>query len=142
MKQKLILALTLMASGRAMTLAYIHRAGEGGLGDPPAAWLMPLVGDAVVGLTALLVFWLLWKWPIAKTWVIAVAWNAVAAFDAMGAYLVEITAPWPEFFMLEMVGRPMFFAATAMHLFLIFLLTRPVILEHYGIDRRAVVCEA
>ncbi len=52
--RKLLLFLVLAASGRAMTLAFIGRAGDGGLGDPPAAWLMPLVGDAFIGLAALI----------------------------------------------------------------------------------------
>ena len=46
---KILVALVLMASGWAMTLAFIARAGDGGPGDPPDAWLMPLVGDAFIG---------------------------------------------------------------------------------------------
>lgn len=126
-----------MASGRAMTLAYIHRAGDGGAGDPPAAWLMPLLGDAFVGLTALVVVLLMWKKPSPNTWVLAIAWNAVAAFDALAAYFVEISAPWPEFFMLEMVGRPMFFAAAGLHLLLIFLLTRPETRLSFGVETQS-----
>ena len=51
MRQKIILVLTLMLSGRAMTLAFLHRAGGEAPGDPPIAWFMPLLGDAIVGLT-------------------------------------------------------------------------------------------
>ena len=53
-----LLVMTLTLSGRAMTLAFIGAAGDGGLGDPPSAWLMPLVGDAIVGITALAVAYL------------------------------------------------------------------------------------
>jgi hypothetical protein len=48
MQQKIMLILTLMLTGRAMTLAFIHRAGGGLPCDPTAAWLMPLIGDAVM----------------------------------------------------------------------------------------------
>jgi hypothetical protein len=116
-----------------MTLPFIHRAGDGGAGDPPAAWLMPLVGDAAVGLSALVVAWLLWKRPAPSTWAIAIAWSAVAAFDALAAYLVDIETPWPDFFMLELFGRPMFFAAAGLHVVIIALLARPESRRHLGV---------
>lgn len=55
MQKKIMAVLTAMLIGRAMTLAFIHRAGGEGVGDPPAAWLMPLLGDAVIGVSGLLV---------------------------------------------------------------------------------------
>ena len=81
-----------------MTLVFISRAGDGGAGDPPDAWLMPLIGDAVVGITALGIAWLLWRRPNPTTWLLAVMWNAIAAFDALAAYVVDVATPWPEFF--------------------------------------------
>lgn len=127
------IALTLMASARAMTLAFIHRAGDGGVGDPPEAWLMPLWGDALVGTSALVVAWLLWKRSAPSSWLIAVTWSAIAAFDALAAYVVDVATPWPDFFMIEIFGRSMFFAAAAMHVLIIGLLARPDVRERYGI---------
>lgn len=119
-----LMALIAMASGRAMTLAFIDRAGDGGPGDPPAAWLMPLVGDAAIGLAAIVVLLLVWKRPTPTTWVLAVVWSAIGSFDALAAFLVHTTAPWPEFFMIELFGSTMFFAAAGMHLAIIYLLGR------------------
>ena len=130
----IMLALTLMASGRAMTLLFIGRAGGGGAGDPPDAWLMPLIGDAVVGISALAIAWLLWKRPSPTVWVVAIAWNAIAAFDALAAYLVDVVTPWPEFFMLELFGRSMFFAAAAMHVVLIILLAQRPLRDRFSIN--------
>ncbi|MGI9596843.1 MAG: hypothetical protein ACR2QK_11825 [Acidimicrobiales bacterium] len=135
MSRKIVLALTLMAAGRAMTLPFIGRAGDGGAGDPPEAWLMPLIGDAVIGLTALVVAGLIWKRPNPTTWLITVVWSAIAAFDAIAAFIVETSAPWPEFFMLEIFGRSMFFAATALHLVIIYLLTRPDARADFGLPQ-------
>ena len=132
MRFKLVVALTLMAAGRAMTLAFVGRAGDGGPGDPPEAWLMPLLGDAVIGVAAIGVAALLLLRPTPTTWVIAVAWSAIGAFDALAAYVVEVTTPWPEFFMLEWFGRSMFFAAAAMHVFIVWLLTRPDVRSRFG----------
>lgn len=115
MPRKLMLALTLMLSGRAMTLAFIHRAGGGGPGDPPAAWLMPLVGDAVIGLTGLVMIVLLLRGKGLWTWGVLLAWNVVAIWDALSAYLVHLSNPWPEFFMIQLFGASMFFMASVMH---------------------------
>lgn len=133
MKHKLAVALTVMAIGRAMTLAFIGRAGGDGVGDPPEAWLMPLVGDAVIGLAAIAVAVLLWQRPTPTVWLLAVVWSAIGAFDAIAAFIVEVSTPWPDFFMLEIFGRSMFFAAAAMHLIIIALLAQRDVLARFGV---------
>ena len=135
MRLKIVIALTLMAAGRAMTLPFIGRAGDGGPGDPPDAWLMPLIADAAIGIAAVGVVLLIWKRPTPATWVIAVTWSAIGAFDALAAFVVETSAPWPDFFMLEIFGRSMFFAAGAMHAAIIALLTSTEVLAHFGLAR-------
>lgn len=129
----LLSLLVIMATGRAMTLAFIHRVGDGGPGDPPDAWLMPLVGDAIIGIAALAVAALLWKRPSPVSWLIAVVWTVVAAFDAMAAWLVEISTPWPDFFMLELVGWVMFPAAIALHAVILVLLVHPETRERHAV---------
>ncbi len=131
MKRKLVLVLTLMLCGRAMTLAFITRAGGAGAGDPPAAWLMPLVGDAVIGLTGLLVAWLVAKATGLWAWTTIIVWNSLAIWDALSAFIVNSTNPWPEFFMLRTVGPTMFFAAAAMHLLIIVLMSQGEIRMRY-----------
>lgn len=126
-------ALTALSAGRAMTLPYISRAGDGGAGDPPEAWLMPLLGDALIGVTAVAVAVLLVARQTPTVWTAAIAWNAVAAFDALAAYVIETTAPWPSFFMLEAVGRPMFFAAAAIHAAIIGLLMTDDVKQRFGV---------
>jgi hypothetical protein len=106
------------------------------VGDPPDAWLMPLIGDAVIGLAAVAVVLLIWRRPTPATWVIAVVWSAVGTFDALAAYVVDVSTPWPEFFMLKIFGRSMFFVAAAMHVAIIYLLARPEVLAHFGLARR------
>ncbi|VAX08654.1 hypothetical protein MNBD_GAMMA25-883 [hydrothermal vent metagenome] len=98
MQKKLILILVLMLSGRAMTLAFIHRVGGAMPGDPPAAWLMPLIGDAIIGLSALLIALLVLKKTGLWVWVTIITWNAIAIWDALAAYIIYLTNPWPEFF--------------------------------------------
>ena len=127
MKRVIMIALTLLLSGRAMTLMFISRAGGTGVGDPPAAWLMPLVGDAVVGLTALVLAFLMIRQKGLWVWISILVWNIVAIWDALSAYIIHLTAPWPEFFMIQTFGASMFFMASLMHLVIIGLcLTREV----------------
>ncbi len=116
MQIRVMIVLTLLLTGRAMTLAFIHRVGEEGPGDPPVAWLMPLIGDAVIGLSGFLVVYLLIRHRGLWVWASAVVWNAIAIWDAMSAFIIHTTNPWPEFFMIRLFGPTMFFAAAAMHL--------------------------
>ncbi len=124
MERKLILMMTLMLSGRAMTLAFIPRVGGTTPGDPPPAWLMPLVGDAVIGVTALLIVYLILKKTGLWVWTAIIVWNSVAIWDALSAYAIHTTNPWPEFFMIKLLGPSMFFAAVAMHLAIVILACR------------------
>ena len=114
-----------MLSGRAMTLAFIHRAGGTMPGDPPSAWLMPLIGDAIIGITALWVAFLILKKTGLWVWATVIVWNSLAIWDALSAFVIHMTNPWPEFFMIELVGSSMFFTASAMHLVIIVLACRP-----------------
>lgn len=120
-----LLVLTVMLAGRAMTIAFVGRAGGSELGDPPAAWLMPLLGDAIIGLSALPVALSTRARKGTTTTVIATVWNAVAIWDALSAFAVHKTNPWPTFFMIEIFGSSMFFMAAAMHGVCIYLLWRP-----------------
>ena len=61
-------------------------------------------------------------------------WNAIAGFDALAAYVVDVVTPWPEFFMLELFGRTMFFAAAAMHVVLIIMLAQRPLRDRFSVD--------
>jgi len=130
-RRTVLLIITLMLSGRAMTVAFIADAGSGFAGDPPAAWLMPLVGDAVIGLSAIPVAYLIVRGRGLGAWTAIVVWNVIGVWDALSAFLVHETTPWPEFFMIEAFGASMFFAASAMHLINLFLITRRELLHYY-----------
>ncbi len=128
---KLMLVLTLMLSGRAMTLAFIHRVGGVMPGDPPAAWLMPLVGDAIIGVTAIWIAFLIVKKTGLWVWVAIIVWNALAIWDALAAFLIHISIPWPEFFMIELVGSSMFFVASIMHIIIIVVACQEDVRNHF-----------
>lgn len=124
MQIKLMLVLTLLLSGRAMTLAFIHRVGGQNAGDPPAVWLMPLIGDAVIGIGGVICVYLILLCRGLWVWTLLVMWNALGIWDALSAFIIHKVHPWPEFFMVQIFGSSMFFIASAMHLVNLYLLTR------------------
>lgn len=124
MQKNIILILTLMLTGRAITLAFIHRVGGIGPGGPPIAWLMPLIGDAVISLSGLSIAYLIVSRTGLFVWTAVVVWNSIAIWDAMSAFIIHLTNPWPDFFMIQIFGPFMFFAASAMHLAAPHLVTR------------------
>lgn len=125
MEKIITLILTLMLAGRSMTLAYISRVGGTSAGDPPLAWLMPLVGDAVIGISALAMLYLIWKPKGLWVWTTLMIWNVLGIWDTFSAFLIQMTNPWNEFFMVKTFGSSMFFGAAIMHLIIIILLNRP-----------------
>lgn len=127
----LLFCLTAILAGRAMTLAFISRAGGSNVGDPPIAWMMPLIGDAVVGVGALFIAFLIYRARGLAAWSIILTWNAIAIWDAISAFIVHKTVPWPSFFMVEIFGSSMFFMASAMHAFCIYLLCRAATRETF-----------
>ncbi len=109
-----------------------RRLGGSGAGDPPDAWLMPLVG-----LTALPIAYLVLRGRGIWAWTAVVAWNVIGIWDAFSAYLVHESVPWSEFFMIEIFGSSMFFGASAVHVVCLWLTSRPAIREVFlGADTR------
>ncbi len=86
---------------------------------------MPLLGDAIIGLTAPVVAYIVWKMRGQWVWTTLVVWNAVAIWDALSAYVIHRTNQWDEFFMIKALGPSMFFGASAMHLVAIGLVCQP-----------------
>lgn len=133
MRYRALITVTALAIGRAMTIPFIARAGGDGPGDPPRAWLMPLLGDAAIGVAAVGITLLLLRSRTPSAWAAAIAFHAVAAFDAVAALVVELAVPWPEFFMIELFGRSMFVAAAALHLVGLGLLASAEIRARFGV---------
>ena len=114
-----------------MTLAFVTQAGGADPGDPPAAWLMPLMGDAIIGVSGIWIAYLIVKKTGLWVWTTILIWNVVAIWDALSAFIVHKTNPWPDFFMIEIFGSSMFFIASLMHLAIIVLLNQHETKSHY-----------
>lgn len=121
--KKLLIFSTLMLSGRAMTIAFLPRIGGSQLGDPPMAWAMPLIGDALIGVSGLLMLALILRSSPNKSWTTLVVWNCIGIWDALSAFTISQTNPWPDFFMLKTFGHSMFFIACGMHVLNLWILS-------------------
>ena len=60
-------------------------------------WTIAFLGDFVIGATALILTYQIWKKPSALLWGILLAWNAVEIFDLVGALSHSFTAPFSPF---------------------------------------------
>ena len=60
-------------------------------------WTIAFLGDFVIGTTALVLAYHIWKKPTAFLWGILLAWNAVWLFDLFGALSHSFSAPFYPF---------------------------------------------
>ena len=60
-------------------------------------WTIAFLGDFVIGTTALVLAYHIWKKPTAFLWGILLAWNAVGLFDLFGALSHSFSAPFSPF---------------------------------------------
>ena len=62
-----------------------------------SVWTIAFLGDFVIGTTALVLAYHIWKKPTAFLWGILLAWNAVGLFDLFGALSHSFSAPFSPF---------------------------------------------
>lgn len=94
---------------------------------------MPLPGDTLIGLSGLWVAYSIARNSGTWVWTAIVTWNAVAIWDALSVFTIHKTSPWPEFFMVELLGSSMLFIAALMHLAVI------VLVSHHDVKSRHLV---
>jgi len=85
----------------------------------------------LIGASAIWIAFLIVKKTGLWVWTAIIVWNSLAIWDALSAYMIHTTNPWPEFFMINLVGSSMFFAASAMHLAIIILANRSDVRERF-----------
>ncbi len=60
----------------------------------PSEWIVPFVGDFIIGITAIFLVYHIIKKPNAVLWGILLSWNVVGLFDLFGAIVVSFAAPF------------------------------------------------
>ena len=120
-----------IGSGLFLTLSVI--------GSPRSAssdWTIAFLGDFVIGTTALILAYKIWKKPSALLWGILLAWNAVGIFDLFGALSHSFTAPFspfPEIGINEMSIRTILCLNTIIQFIALLLMFRPQVKAYFRV---------
>ena len=109
------------------------------IGSPRSAssdWTIAFLGDFVIGTTALILAYKIWKKPSALLWGILLAWNAVGIFDLFGALSHSFTAPFspfPEIGINEMSIRTILCLNTLIQFIALLLMFRPQVKAYFRV---------
>ena len=60
----------------------------------PSEWIVPFIGDFIIGITAIFLVYHIIKKPSAILWGLLLSWNAVGLFDLIGALDISFAAPY------------------------------------------------
>ena len=111
----------------------------GVIGSPRSAssdWTIAFLGDFVIGITALILAYKIWRKPTALLWGILLAWNAVGIFDLFGALSHSFTAPFspfPEIGINEMSIRTILSLNTLIQFIALLLMFRPQVKAYFRV---------
>ena len=90
-----IVTITALMVYRAGVAAFLPRLGDD---DTSWAWIVPWVGDTLIGLTAPIVAYLLWTRRGALIWGLGLAWTFWGAWDYLSGIMVNIVEPLEDGF--------------------------------------------
>ena len=60
----------------------------------PSEWIVPFVGDFIIGITALFLVYYIIKKPSSILWGLLLSWNIIGLLDLIGAINVSFAAPY------------------------------------------------
>lgn len=75
-------------------------------------------------LSALWIAYLIVRKPGLWVWTSVIVWNVLSIWDSLSTYVISVTAPWPDFFMLQTFGSCMFFMVAAMNVVIMVMVAR------------------
>ncbi len=123
----IIIILTAVMTFRVFAIMFLPEAASGP-GSPLVSWFIPILGDAIIGITAPIVAVVLWKWNTLGAWTLAVVWQTLAIWDSATAAALEVIAGGGPF---EGAGVGPFIAVTLVGLVNLYLLSLPSVRHYY-----------
>ena len=60
----------------------------------PSEWVLPLIGDFIIGTTAFFLVYGILKKPSSFLWGILLSWNILGLIDLIGAIAISLSAPY------------------------------------------------
>ena len=102
----------------------------------PSEWIVPFVGDFIIGITALFLVYYIIKKPSAILWGLLLSWNVLGLFDLFGAIVISFIVPYeplPEIGLTTLGVRFILSLNTLIQISSIYLLFQTDIKEYFKI---------
>ena len=102
----------------------------------PSKWIVPFVGDFIIGITALFLVYYIIKKPSAILWGLLLSWNVLGLFDLFGAIVISFIIPYeplPEIGFNALAVRSILSLNTLLQISSIYLLFQKDIKEYFKV---------
>ena len=102
----------------------------------PSEWIVPFVGDFIIGITAVFLVYQIIKKPSAILWGLLLSWNVLGLFDLFGAIVISFIVPYeplPEIGLTSSGVRFVLSLNTLIQISSIYLLFQTSIKEYFKI---------
>ena len=123
--------MTFRAVGSSLFLFWNITGNERGA---PPEWVLALVGDFIIGTTALFLVYFILKKPSYLIWVLLLSWNILGLIDLLGAIRTSLLVPFgpiPEVGLTSVGVRSILFLNTFLQISCIYLLFKDSVRNYF-----------
>ena len=123
--------MTFRAVGSSLFLFWNITGNERGA---PQEWVLALVGDFIIGTTALFLVYAILKKPSSLVWVLLLSWNVLGLVDLFGAIRTSLLVPFgpiPEMGLTSVGVRSILFLNTFLQISCIYLLFKDSVRNYF-----------
>ena len=123
--------MTFRAIGSSLFLFWNITGNERGA---PPEWVLALIGDFIIGTTALFLVYFILKKPSYLIWVLLLSWNILGLIDLLGAIRTSLLVPFgpiPEVGLTSVGVRSILFLNTFLQISCIYLLFKDSVRNYF-----------
>ena len=123
--------MTFRAVGSSLFLFWNITGNERGA---PPEWVLALVGDFIIGTTALFLVYFIFKKPSYLIWVLLLSWNVLGLVDLLGAIRTSLLVPFgpiPEIGLTSLGVRSILILNTFLQISCIYLLFKDRVKDYF-----------
>ena len=102
----------------------------------PSEWVLALIGDFIIGTTALFLVYFILKKPSYLIWILLLSWNILGLIDLLGAIRTSLLVPFgpiPEMGLTSLGVRSILFLNTFLQISCIYLLFKDSVRNYFKI---------
>ena len=123
--------MTFRAVGSSLFLFWNITGNERGA---PPEWILALIGDFIIGTTALFLVYFILKKPSYLIWILLLSWNILGLIDLLGAIRTSLLVPFgpiPEVGLTSVGVRSILFLNTFLQISCIYLLFKESVRNYF-----------